>query len=134
MDEQYERRRLAVLVLVGADLARFAADEGELRVGRMIDNQRWWRHGQEEFIGLRQEAWHMPYDLPMDGWLDKFPEMAAVREAHDADPVLGARVDVSVGIEGSRQGTHFYWILDKVAGEKCEVETLAGNSGVPGPT
>jgi hypothetical protein len=111
MDAQFERRRGAVLALVRAAFERFSADEDQPRIGRMIDNQRWWRHGQEDFVGLRREAWRMPYDLPMYGWLDKFPEMRAVREAYAADPVLGIRVDASLGIEGSRQGTNFYWIL-----------------------
>ena len=111
MDAQFERRRVAVLALVRAVFERFAANEGQPRIGRMIDNQRWWRHGQEEFVGLRREAWHMPGDLQMFRWLDRFPEMLAVRAAYDADPVLGARVDAPMGIEGSRQGTSFYWIL-----------------------
>jgi hypothetical protein len=111
MDVQYERRRATVLALVRTVFERFAEQESRPRIGRMIDNQRWWRHGQEEFVGLRHESWNMPDDLPMLGWLDKFPEMLAVREAYDADPVLGARVDASLGIEGSRQGTNFYWIL-----------------------
>ncbi len=53
----------------------------------------------------------MPADVPIVGWLDKFPEMTAVRQAYDADPVLRARVDTLIGTEFSRQGRNFDWLL-----------------------
>jgi len=65
----------------------------------------------EDFVGLQPRAWSMPADVPIVGWLDKFPEMTAVRQAYDADPVLRARVDTLIGTEFSRQGRNFDWLL-----------------------
>ncbi|MET8054639.1 hypothetical protein ABZU75_44410 [Streptosporangium sp. NPDC005286] len=111
MDEQFERRRTAVAVLVRSVLDHLVALEGQPRIGRVIDVRRWWRYGQEDFVGLQPRAWSMPADVPIVGWLDKFPEMTAVRQAYDADPVLGARVDTLIGTEFNRQGRNFDWLL-----------------------
>jgi hypothetical protein len=111
MDEQFERRRAAVAALARSVLDRLATDDGQPRIGRMIDNQRWWRHGQEDFVGLQPCAWAMPADVPIHGWLDTFAEMKPVREAYGADPRLGARVDTLIGVEFSRQGRTFGWLL-----------------------
>lgn len=111
MDAGFVQRRAAVSALVRAVFDRFVSGEDRPRFGRKPDNARWWRQGQEEFIGLQCDAWHMPDDLPIYGWLDRFPEMAAVREAYAADPVLGSRVDTMMGNPWSRSGTDFYWIL-----------------------
>ncbi len=113
MNEQFERRRVAVAALVRAVFARFAADEGQPRFGLRHDPWRWWRHAQEDFILLQRNAWVMPADLSIIRWLDGFPEMATVRDACAADPVLGSRVDTMMGTEFSRTGTNFYWILAK---------------------
>jgi hypothetical protein len=77
----------------------------------MIDNQRWWRHSQESFIGIRPQAWDMPAEVPIVGWLDKFAEMAGVRQAYAADAVLRDRVDTMIGAAGSRQARNFGWLL-----------------------
>ena len=53
----------------------------------------------------------MPDDVPVVGWLDRFPEMTAVRLAYEANPVLGARVDTSIGTEFNRQRRDFGWLL-----------------------
>jgi hypothetical protein len=55
---------------------------GRPRVGRMIDNQRWWRHVQEDFIGIRPRSRDTPNEVPIVGWLDRFVEMAEVRLAY----------------------------------------------------
>jgi hypothetical protein len=73
VDEQFERRRTAVAALTRSVLDHLAAKEGQPRIGRMIDIRRWWRHGQEDFVGLQPRAWSMPADVPIVGWLDKFP-------------------------------------------------------------
>jgi hypothetical protein len=52
-----------------------------------------------------------PADVPIHGWLDTFDEMKLVREAFGADPRLGARVDTLIGVEFSRQGRIFGWLL-----------------------
>lgn len=111
MDEQFERRRAAVAALVRSVLDRLATDDGQPRIGRMIDNRRWWRHGQEDFVGLQPCAWAMPADVPIHGWLDTFAEMKPVREAYGADPRLGARVDTMIGAEFNRQARIFGWLL-----------------------
>lgn len=58
-----ERRRTAVAVLVRSVLDHLAAQEGQPHIGRMIDIQRWWRYGQEDFVGLRPQAWSMPAEV-----------------------------------------------------------------------
>jgi hypothetical protein len=94
---EFEVRRDAVAELVRAVLARFALNEAAPRFGTRIDVRRWWRLGQEDFAGLQRDAWVMPKDLPILGWLDGFPEIAAVRQAYAADPVLRDRVDTMLG-------------------------------------
>jgi hypothetical protein len=111
LSEEYEVRRGAVAELVRAVLARFALNEAAPRFGTRIDVRRWWRLGQEDFAGLQRDAWVMPKDLPILGWLDGFPEIAAVRQAYAADPVLRDRVDTMLGAPFNLCGTNFYWIL-----------------------
>lgn len=111
MNERYDSRRAAVAALVRTVLTHLAASEGRPRIGRMIDNQRWWRHSQETFIGIRPQAWDMPDEVPIVGWLDKFAEMADVRQAYAADPVLRNRVDTMIGAAGTRQARNFAWLL-----------------------
>ncbi len=111
VDEQFERRRTAVTVLVRSVLDHLAAQEAQPRIGRMIDIRRWWRYGQEDFVGLQPRAWSMPAEAPIVGWLDKFPAMTAVRHAYDADSVQRARVDTLIGTEFNRQRRNFNWLL-----------------------
>lgn len=95
----------------GSVLDHLAGLEGQPRIGRVIDIRRWWRYGQENFVGLQSRAWLMPADVPIVGWLEKFPEMTAVRQAYNADSVLGARVDTLIGTEFSRHRRNFDWLL-----------------------
>jgi hypothetical protein len=111
VDEQFELRRAAVGELARSVLRHLAMEEGQPRIGRRIDLERWWRYGQESLVGLQPRAWLMPADLPVVGWPDRFPEMTAVRRAYDADAVLGARVDTSIGTEFNRQRRDFGWLL-----------------------
>jgi hypothetical protein len=111
VDERHDSRRAALAALVRTVLTHLAASEGRPRIGRMIDNQRWWRHSQESFIGIRPQAWDMPAEVPIVGWLDKFAEMAGVRQAYAADAVLRDRVDTMIGAAGSRQARNFGWLL-----------------------
>jgi hypothetical protein len=53
----------------------------------------------------------MPERVTVVGWLNTFPEMAAVREAIDADSVLGTRLDTMVGTEFSLQQRALDWLL-----------------------
>ena len=123
MDSQFERRLAAVRRLVEAVFARFVADEGKPRFGSVPDNQRWWRHSQDYFMPRRRYAWLMPNDLPIHGWLDRFPEMAEVRAAFAEDGLLGLRVDESLGTTFARQGSNFYWILAQHVIEPMVVTT-----------
>jgi hypothetical protein len=123
VDEQYERRHAAVMALVRAALDRFAEGEGQPRFADRLDNQRWRRFAQEDFIGLERDAWIMPDTLPYHGWLDKFPEMASVRATYAEDPILSARVDTLMGTTFMRTGTNFYWILAKHVIEPLVKET-----------
>ena len=111
VDERFERRRAVVGELARSVLGYLAVEEGQPSIGQRIDLERWWRHGQESFVGLQPRAWLMPEDVPVVGWLDKFAEITAVRQAYDADPVLGARVDTLIGTEFNRQGRNFGWLL-----------------------
>jgi hypothetical protein len=107
----FDQRAAAVESLVRAVLDRLAGDEGSPRVDRLPDNQRWWRYGQESFVGLRSCAWLMPAYVPIVGWLDSFPEMKAVRAAYAADPVRGPRVDALLGTIASRAARNFDWLF-----------------------
>lgn len=109
--EQYEQRRAVVAALIRAVMGRLSADDGKPSIGDVVDNQRWYRHGQEDFIGIRSDAWRMPDYVPIYGWLDTFPEMAAVRTTYVADPVFGPRVDTLLGTEFGRQARMFDWLL-----------------------
>jgi hypothetical protein len=111
VDIERRRREAAVAELAKAALAHLAVHEGCPRIGRATDPWRWWRHGQQEFALLRHGAWDMPAEVSIIGWLDKFPEMVAVREAFAADPLLGPRVDTMIGTEFGRQAKHFNWLL-----------------------
>lgn len=111
MNERHDGRRAAVAALLQTALTHLAASDGRPRIGRVIDNQRWWRHGQESFIGIRPQAWDMPDEVPIVGWLDKFAQMADVRQAYAADPVLRDRVDTMIGAAGTRQARNFDWLL-----------------------
>lgn len=111
VDERCEDRRIAVAALVRTALGRLAANDGDPRIGMIIDNQRWWRHSQEIFIGLRPRGWDIPAEVPIIGWLDAFGEMAHVREAYAADPVLRDRVDSMIGATGTLQARIFAWLL-----------------------
>lgn len=111
MDEQFARRRAAVAALARSVLDRLSTDDGQPHIGRTIDNRRWWRRGQEDFVGLQPCAWTMPPAVPIHGWLDSFAEMKPVREAYGADPRLGYRVDTMIGVEFNRQDRIFGWLL-----------------------
>jgi hypothetical protein len=92
-------------------LSDLAERDGAPQVGAMPDLRNWWRYGQESFVALRSSAWHMPERVAMVNWLDTFAEMGAVREAIDADPVLGTRIDTMVGTEFSLQQRRLDWLL-----------------------
>jgi hypothetical protein len=111
VDDQLEQRRTVAGVLARSALDHLAVLDGQPRIGPVIDIRRWWRHGQEDFVGVQPRAWSMPAEVPIVGWLDKFPEMKAVRQAYHADPVLRARVDTLLGTEFSRQRRDFGWLL-----------------------
>lgn len=98
-----DKVRDAVASLLVAALRDLAERDGAPRVGAIADPRNWWRYGQESFVALRPDAWHMPERVTVVGWLGTFAEMTAVREAVDADPVLGTRLDTMVGTEFSLQ-------------------------------
>lgn len=98
-------------MLVRAVLGKLADGEQSPRIDRLPDNQHWWRYGQESFVGLRPRAWLMPPYVPIVGWLDSFPEMAAVRASYAADPLLGPRVDALLGTIASRTARNFDWLF-----------------------
>ncbi|SDU62590.1 hypothetical protein [Prauserella endophytica] len=97
-------------VLVAA-LGDLAERDGAPKVDKMPDLRNWWRYGQESFVALRPTAWYMPERVTKVNWLDTFAEMVAVREAIDADPILGTRVDTMVGVEFSLQQRRLDWLL-----------------------
>jgi hypothetical protein len=107
----FDQRVKAAERLVRAVFGALAEDERTPRIGSLPDNQRWWRHGQESFVGLRLGAWLMPPYVPIIGWLDRFPEMEAVRASYAADGVRGPRVDALLGTMDSRVGRNFDWLL-----------------------
>jgi hypothetical protein len=107
----FTERATAVEQLVRAVLGRLASDDESPRIDRLPDNQRWWRYGQESFVGLRPRAWLMPPYVPIVGWLDTFPEMKVVRASYAADPVRGPRVDALLGTMVSRTGRNFDWLF-----------------------
>lgn len=90
---------LAELMLAALD--GLAESDGTPTIGPMPDLRHWRRYSQSSFVALRRAAWHMPERVSTVGWLDTFSQMADVRKAIDADPVLGARVDTAVGTEFS---------------------------------
>ncbi|WP_051362475.1 hypothetical protein [Amycolatopsis thermoflava] len=53
----------------------------------------------------------MPERVTVVGWLSTFAEMTAVREAIDADPVLGTRLDTMVGTEFELNLRPLDWLL-----------------------
>ena len=106
-----DKIRNAVAALLVAALRDLAERDGAPRVGAMADLRNWWRFGQESFVALRPVAWHMPERVTVVGWLSTFAEMTAVREAIDADPVLGTRLDTMVGTEFSLNQRPLDWLL-----------------------
>ncbi|NGM14211.1 hypothetical protein [Verrucosispora sioxanthis] len=107
----FDERAAAAEPLVRAVLGKLASEVGTPRIDRLPDSQHWWRYGQESFVGLRPRAWLMPPDVPIVGWLDRFPEMGAVRASYAADPVRGPRVDALLGTIASRTARNFDWLL-----------------------
>jgi hypothetical protein len=103
--------RNAVAALVVAALRDLAERDGAPRVGAMTDLRNWWRYGQESFVALLPDARHMPERVSVVGWLNTFAEMTAVREAIDADPVLGSRVDAMVGTAFSLNQRRLDWLF-----------------------
>lgn len=103
--------RAALVELMLASLADLAERDGTPTIGPMPDLRHWQRYSQSSFVALRRAAWHMPARISTLGWLDTFPEMADVRMVIDADPVISARVDTSVGTEFSLQYRRLNWLL-----------------------
>jgi len=97
--------------LLVAALGDLAEADGAPKVDKMPDHRSWWRYGQESFVALRPNAWHMPERVTTVNWLDTFAEMVAVCEAIDADPILSTRVDTMVGTEFSLQQRRLDWLL-----------------------
>lgn len=93
--------RDAATSLIMAVLRDLAEHDGVPRIEPITDLRYWWRYGQESFVAVRPDAWHMPERATVVGWLDTFAEMAVVRAAVNADPVLCNRVDTMVGTEFS---------------------------------
>lgn len=119
------RVRDAVAALVVAVLHDLAERDGSPRVGALADLRDWWRHGQESFVALRPNAWHMPAQVRVVGWLDTFTEMGSVRAAFGADPVLNTRVDTGVGTEFSKTQRELGWLLVRHLLEPLIVATRA---------
>jgi hypothetical protein len=103
--------RDAVAALLMAALSDLAERDGAPHVDAMVDHRNWWRYGRESFVALRPDVWHMPERVTVAGWLDTFTEMAVVREAIDADPVLSTRLDTMVGTEFSLSQRRLDWLL-----------------------
>ncbi|MGH3975876.1 MAG: hypothetical protein ACRDS9_21480 [Pseudonocardiaceae bacterium] len=103
--------RTAIAKLMAAVLDDLAERDGTPKIGPMPDFRRWWRQGQQSFVALRPNAWHLPDRIPMVGWLDTFPEMMSVRTAINADPIMSVRVDTAVGTEFSLQDRRLDWLL-----------------------
>ena len=106
-----DKIRNAVAALLVAALRDLAERDGAPHVGAMADLRNWWRYGQESFVALRPHAWRMPERVTVVGWLNTFTEMTAVREAIDADPVVGTRLDTMVGTEFSLNQRTLDWLL-----------------------
>lgn len=106
-----DKIRSAVSALFVAALRDLAERDNAPQVGPMVDLRNWWRHGQESFVALRPRAWHMPERVTIVGWLNTFTEMTAVRDAIDADPDLGTRLDTMVGTEFSLNQRPLDWLL-----------------------
>jgi hypothetical protein len=103
--------RAAVASLVVAVLSDLADRDRAPKIDKMPDLRSWWRYGQESFVALRPNAWHMPERVTLVNWLDTFAEMVAVRNVIDADPILSTRVDTMVGTEFSLQQRRLDWLL-----------------------
>ncbi|MEU4765620.1 hypothetical protein AB0H12_20420 [Actinosynnema sp. NPDC023794] len=103
--------RNAVAALLVAALRDLAERNDAPQVGDLTDRRNWWRYGQESFVALRPNAWQMPERVTVVGWLNTFTEMTTVRDAIDADPVLGARLDTMVGTEFSLNQRPLDWLL-----------------------
>jgi len=111
MDAEADKIRNAMEALVQAALDSLREIEISPQFGRLPDNQRWWRDGQESFIGRRPEGWLMSDTVTHYRWLERMPQMAAVRYAFAADPVLGPRVEGTLGTEWFRQPKQLGWTL-----------------------
>lgn len=100
MQPEYRRPELraALAVLMQAVLADLVDHDQTPSIDAMPEYERWRRQGQEAFLALHR-GWHMPARVSHYRWLETFPQMAAVRAAIDADPVLSTRVDTLVGVE-----------------------------------
>jgi hypothetical protein len=115
--------RAAVASLVIAALSDLAERDGAPTIDKMPDLRNWWRYGQESFVALRPNAWHMPERVTVVNWLDTFAEMVAVRNVIDADPILSTRVDTMVGTEFSLQQRRLDWLLVECLLEPMVVTT-----------
>jgi hypothetical protein len=111
MDTNTGLIRAAVAALIRPALESLRDVEGAPRIQRVPDNQRWWRHGQESFVGLNPRAWIMNDTVTHYKWLDSMPQMVDVRRAFAAHPVLGPRVDAPLGTMWSRQPRQLGWML-----------------------
>ena len=52
--------REAVASLMVAALDDLAKNDGAPKVHAIPDLRNWWRYGQESFVALRPNAWHLP--------------------------------------------------------------------------
>jgi hypothetical protein len=50
-------------------LSDLAERDGVPKIDKMPDLRNWWRYGQESFVALRPNAWHMPERVTVStGW------------------------------------------------------------------
>lgn len=103
--------RATLAELIAAVLDDLTERDGTPMIGPMPDLRHWRRCSQSSFVALRRAAWQMPERVSTVSWLDTFSAMADVRKVIDADPVISARVDTSVGTEFSLQPRRLDWLL-----------------------
>ncbi|UOX90429.1 hypothetical protein MUY14_07340 [Amycolatopsis sp. FBCC-B4732] len=101
----------ALKALTGAALNDLLQHDDAPVIGPLPDLRHWRRFSQSSFVALRATAWHMPERASTVAWLDTFPEMTAVREIINADPVIRSRVDTVVGTEFAKQFRRLSWLL-----------------------
>jgi len=101
----------ALKALTGAALNELLQHDGAPVLGPLPDMRHWRRHSQTSFVALKAIAWHMPQRVSTVAWLDTFPEMTAVREIINADPIIRSRVDTVVGTEFTKQFRRLSWVL-----------------------